>query len=143
MNSPAIPDLLDRLLLDAGGPVQQLRQARAKVVSATQGSYETLFDPDLPGNLSPEERLLVAWYACLLTPHGPLAAIIASCCTWNPGYWRRLKRMRCTHWGNLGWRRSWGLPAPWCWTRLQVIAQPLSNCWRRGWHRWMWSRWGS
>ena len=61
MNSPAIPDLLDRLLLDAGGPVQQLRQARAKVVSATQGSYETLFDPDLPGNLSPEERLLVAW----------------------------------------------------------------------------------
>lgn len=74
MNSPAIPDLLDRLLLDAGGPVQQLRQARAKVVSATQGSYQTLFDPDLPGNLSPEERLLVAWYACLLTPHGPLAA---------------------------------------------------------------------
>lgn len=74
MNSSATPDLLDRLLLTAGGPVQQLRQARGKVVSATQGSYEALFDADLPGNLSLEERLLVAWYACRLTPHAPLAA---------------------------------------------------------------------
>lgn len=75
MNSSATPDLLDRLLLTAGGPVQQLRQARGKVVSATQGSYEALFDADLPGNLSLEERLLVAWYACRLTPHAPLAEL--------------------------------------------------------------------
>ena len=74
MNSSATPDLLDRLLLTAGGPVQQLRQVRGKVVSATQGSYEALFDADWPGNLSLEERLLVAWYACRLTPQAPLAA---------------------------------------------------------------------
>lgn len=74
MISSATSDLLDRLLLTAGGPVQQLRQVRGKVVSATQGSYEALFDADLPGNLSLEERLLVAWYACRLTPHAPLAA---------------------------------------------------------------------
>lgn len=74
MNSPVLPDLLTHLLLGADSPVQGLRQARAKVTDATEGSYQALFAEDLPGSLSLQERLLVAEYACQLTPQPELAA---------------------------------------------------------------------
>lgn len=74
MNSPVLPDLLTRLLLSEHSPVQGLRQARAKVSDATEGSYQALFAENLPGSLSLQERLLVAEYACQLTPQPELAA---------------------------------------------------------------------
>lgn len=67
-------DLLDELLLPVGSAVRTLRQARGKVVSATEGSYQALFDPQLPGSLSVEERLQVALHVCELTPAQALAA---------------------------------------------------------------------
>src|SRR5690606_29427614 len=42
------------------------RHAREKVAAATQGSYELFFDP-AAGGLSMPERLLVAYYACVLS----------------------------------------------------------------------------
>ena len=74
MNSPALPDLLTRLVLGEASPVRGLRQARAKVTDATEGSYQALFAADLPGSLTLQERLLVAEYACQLTPQPELAA---------------------------------------------------------------------
>jgi CMD domain protein len=78
--SPSAPtgapaaDLIDRLAgLAPGSPVHALRHRREKVVAATQGSHDGLFDPALPG-LSLAERLLVAVYACRLTPAPGLAA---------------------------------------------------------------------
>ncbi|CAN7201884.1 CMD domain protein [Variovorax sp. LjRoot175] len=70
-------DLVDRIVgLDAavqGSATHALRHQRDKVAAATQGSYDALFDPALPG-LSLRERLLVALYACRLTPAPELAA---------------------------------------------------------------------
>ena len=48
------------------------RHQRAKVVAATQGSEQALFDPALAG-LTLIERLCVALYACRLTPSEMLA----------------------------------------------------------------------
>lgn len=67
-------DLIDDLLgLGPGNPVYALRHWREKVALATQASYELLFDPGLQG-LSLRDRLLVALYACRLTPCAELAA---------------------------------------------------------------------
>ncbi len=67
-------DLIDRLTgLAPGSETYALRHQRDKVVSATQGSYDALFDPALPG-LSQAERLLAALYAARLTPSPELAA---------------------------------------------------------------------
>ena len=67
-------DLVDRLAgLVPGSPIHQVRHRREKVAVATQGSYDALFDPGLAG-LSLIERLLVALYACRLTPADALAA---------------------------------------------------------------------
>lgn len=61
-------DLVDQVVgLAPGSAIHALRHKRDKVVAATQGSYEALFDPELAG-LSLAERLLVAVYACRLTP---------------------------------------------------------------------------
>ncbi len=66
-------DLIDQLVgLVPGSATHGVRHRRDKVVQATQGSYEALFDPALPG-LSLAERLLVALYACRLTPAPALA----------------------------------------------------------------------
>jgi len=66
-------DTIDRLVnLSAQNQTYAVRHEREKVVSATQGSEDGLFDPELPG-LSVEERLCVALYACLLTPAPELA----------------------------------------------------------------------
>lgn len=89
MTSPApfcddATDLIDRLAgIENGSPMQGLRHQRDKVRAATQGSYEALFDPAL-GGLSVTERLLVALYACRLTPAPELAAhyherVVAEC----------------------------------------------------------------
>jgi uncharacterized peroxidase-related enzyme len=53
-------DLIDRLVpLADGTPTHAMRHQRDKVVAATQGSYDSLFDPALQG-LSLPERLLAA-----------------------------------------------------------------------------------
>ncbi|MDQ6639639.1 MAG: CMD domain protein [Pseudomonadota bacterium] len=67
-------DLVDRLVgLAPGSELHVLRHRRDKVVAATQGSYDSLFDRALAG-ISLVERLLVALYACRLTPAPELAA---------------------------------------------------------------------
>ncbi|BDB24035.1 hypothetical protein Tamer19_29090 [Cupriavidus sp. TA19] len=72
-SAPAV-DLIDQLTgLAPGSATHALRHQRNKVVAATQGSYDALFDPALPG-LSLAERLLVALYAARLTPSAALAA---------------------------------------------------------------------
>lgn len=78
MNASVSPtpggDLVDELAGIAPGSATHLtRHRRDKVAAATQGSYDALFDPALPG-LSLAERLLVALYACRLTPAPALAA---------------------------------------------------------------------
>ncbi|MGN8062381.1 acyl-CoA thioester hydrolase/BAAT C-terminal domain-containing protein [Ralstonia sp. 22111] len=66
-------DVVDQVAgLDDGSATQALRHAREKVATATQGSYDALFDAALPG-LTLGERLLVALYACRLTPAAELA----------------------------------------------------------------------
>ncbi|QNP47198.1 CMD domain-containing protein [Diaphorobacter aerolatus] len=67
-------DLVDHIVgLRPGGRTYEVRHQREKVVAATQGSYDALFDPHLP-DLSLTERLLVALHACVLTPAPELAA---------------------------------------------------------------------
>ncbi|WP_454695087.1 CMD domain protein [Achromobacter aegrifaciens] len=67
-------DLVDRLIgLAPGAKTYEVRHFREKVAAATQGSYDALFDPALPG-LSLAERLLVALYATRITPSPLLAA---------------------------------------------------------------------
>lgn len=67
-------DLVDRLIgLAPGVKTYEVRHFREKVAAATQGSYDALFDPALPG-LSLAERLLVALYATRITPSPLLAA---------------------------------------------------------------------
>lgn len=54
------PDLIDQLVpLPVGAPLHAVRHQRAKVVDATRGSYDALFDPALAGP-SLAERLLAA-----------------------------------------------------------------------------------
>jgi uncharacterized peroxidase-related enzyme len=57
---PVVVDVVDALVpLHAASPVHAVRHQRDKVVAATQGSYDAIFDPALPG-LSLAERLLAA-----------------------------------------------------------------------------------
>jgi uncharacterized protein YciW len=81
-NIPATPctaptvalDLIDTLAgLQSGSSTHLLRHRRDKVVLATQGSYDSLFDTALPG-LTLAERLLVALYACRLSNAAALSA---------------------------------------------------------------------
>lgn len=66
-------DTIDRVVnLSNQQQTYVVRHEREKVVSATQGSEDGLFDPALPG-LTLKERLCVALYACLLTPAPELA----------------------------------------------------------------------
>ncbi|WP_273826400.1 CMD domain-containing protein [Pseudomonas asplenii] len=70
-----VPDLLDSLLnLQPGTALHDVRHAREKVVSATQGSQELFFAAELGNDLSLCERLWVAYYAARLTPQAALAA---------------------------------------------------------------------
>jgi uncharacterized protein YciW len=66
-------DVVDQVAgLNGGDATYALRHEREKVATASQGSYDALFDAALPG-LSLGERLLVALYACRLTPAPELA----------------------------------------------------------------------
>lgn len=66
-------DTVDRVVgFATDSPTRAVRHARAKVVNATQGSEDALFDPALPG-LTLQERLLVALLACALVPAKALA----------------------------------------------------------------------
>ncbi|MDY7578964.1 CMD domain protein [Herbaspirillum sp. RTI4] len=67
-------DVIDQLTgLQADSSLHALRHLREKVVVATQGSYDTLFDPALE-DIALDERLLVALYACRLSGAHVLAA---------------------------------------------------------------------
>ena len=67
-------DIVDQLVgLTPGTQTFEVRHKRDKVAAATQGSYDALFDPALPG-LSLADRLLVALYATRITPSPLLAA---------------------------------------------------------------------
>lgn len=67
-------DVIDKLVgLQPGGSLHALRHQREKVAAATQGSYDTLFDPALEG-IGLDERLLLALYACRLSGSQDLAA---------------------------------------------------------------------
>ncbi|WP_449121587.1 CMD domain-containing protein [Pseudomonas viridiflava] len=69
------PDLLDSLLnIAPGSPLHQIRHAREKVASATQGSQDLFFDPALDNDLSLSERLWVAYYAARLGKQATLTA---------------------------------------------------------------------
>ncbi len=67
-------DIVDQLVgLAPGTSTFDVRHKRDKVAAATQGSYDALFDPALPG-LPLADRLLVALYATRITPSPLLAA---------------------------------------------------------------------
>jgi hypothetical protein len=73
MTQKTMHDTIDQLLdLTPGMSTHAARYQRAKVVQATQGSEDGLFDPALEG-LSVTERLLAALLACQLTPAAELA----------------------------------------------------------------------
>ena len=74
----AAQDLVDQLVgLKSDDATYAVRHQRDKVAAATQGSYDALFDPALPG-LTLAERLLVALYAARLTPAPGWPRTIAS-----------------------------------------------------------------
>lgn len=71
-NTPS--DLIDQLAgLTSGDDLFTLRHQREKVAVATQGSYDSLFDPELK-DLGLDERVLVALYACRLSHADELTA---------------------------------------------------------------------
>jgi len=67
-------DVIDALVpLHAASPLHAVRHQRDKVVAATQGSYDAIFDPALPG-LSLAERLLAAQTVARLSGSAVLEA---------------------------------------------------------------------
>ena len=60
----------------ANDPVHALRRKREKVISASQGSYGAIFDPNILG-ISIEERWLVAHAVATLTGCTALAELYA------------------------------------------------------------------
>jgi uncharacterized peroxidase-related enzyme len=70
----AATDVVDQVAgLAAGSAIHTLRHGRDKVAASTQGSYNGLFDPALPGPTL-TERLLVALYAARLAGAAELVA---------------------------------------------------------------------
>jgi len=67
-------DVIDKAVgLNAKHPLSALRHERPKVVAATQGSYESMFAPEVLG-ITVTERLLVALHACRLSKAERLTA---------------------------------------------------------------------
>ena len=67
-------DVIDALVpLHAASPLHAVRHQRDKVVAATQGSYDAIFDPALPG-LSLADRLLAAQTVARLSGSAVLEA---------------------------------------------------------------------
>ncbi|BEU97857.1 peroxidase-related enzyme [Acidovorax sp. DW039] len=74
VTGPSDSDVIDQLLgFSQDDPMHVVRYQRDKVVAATQGSYDGLFDPALPG-LGLAERLLVALLIARLSGSGRLEA---------------------------------------------------------------------
>ena len=72
-NSVDAIDVIDLMAgLAPGSALYILRHQRDKVASATQGSYDAMFDAAVEG-LSVSERLLVALYACSLSQAAELS----------------------------------------------------------------------
>ena len=70
------PDIIDSAVpLAAGHPVFALRRQRAKVVAATQASFEAMFAAEVRG-ITVNERLLVALHVCRLSRSDSLAAVL-------------------------------------------------------------------
>lgn len=66
-------DVIDAVVgLNEGDPLFAVRHARDKVSSATQASYDLFFGQDSAA-LPIQDRLLVAWYASLLSRSDALA----------------------------------------------------------------------
>lgn len=66
-------DVIDQIVpLNPAQSSHGVRHQRAKVVAATQGSYEAMFAPTVQG-ITVAERLLVALYACRLSGADSLA----------------------------------------------------------------------
>ncbi|MDB5895779.1 MAG: carboxymuconolactone decarboxylase [Rhodoferax sp.] len=78
MNIPSTlyaADLVDALVpLPAGSPVHAVRHQRDKVVAATQGSFDSIFDPALAGPTL-AERLLAAHHIARLSGSTALQAL--------------------------------------------------------------------
>jgi uncharacterized protein YciW len=63
----AATDIIDSVVgLTPEDPLFAVRHARRKVSEATQGSYDLFFETVNRG-LALQDRLLVAWYACVLS----------------------------------------------------------------------------
>lgn len=74
MTSSSPIDVIDHAVpLAPTQATHAVRHQRAKVVAATQGSYEGLFTPEIEG-ISVVERLLTAFHACRLSKADSLAA---------------------------------------------------------------------
>ena len=74
MTSPFPTDVIDHAVpLAPSQATHAVRHQRAKVVAATQGSYDGLFAPAIEG-ISVVERLLTAFHACRLSKADSLAA---------------------------------------------------------------------
>ncbi|SHH41351.1 CMD domain protein [Pollutimonas bauzanensis] len=73
VNAPPGADLIDSVVgLTPGTALYATRHGREKVAKATQRSYELFFDA-AAGQPAIEERLLVAYYACVLSQAPGLA----------------------------------------------------------------------
>jgi uncharacterized peroxidase-related enzyme len=78
MTEPIRADVVDATVpLAPGSPAHAVRHQRDKVVAATQGSYDAIFDPALPG-LTLAERLLAAQAVAQASGAAALAAHYAS-----------------------------------------------------------------
>jgi CMD domain protein len=68
------PDALDQFAgITADSPVGQLRAQQPAAVSAAQGSYLALLEPDDPAGVSRYEREAIALRVAVLTPSEPVA----------------------------------------------------------------------
>ena len=75
MTTLAFPtDVIDQIVpLTPGKPTYAARHERAKVVAATQASYDGMFSAEIEG-ISVGERLLVAFHTAVLSKDAALAA---------------------------------------------------------------------
>lgn len=71
--TPVGHDLIDQIVgLSRGQPLYSTRHSREKIAAATQRSYALFLDTGSAG-LTRKDKLLVAWYACLLSGAAELA----------------------------------------------------------------------
>ena len=70
-----IPDIINQLVgITLEHLLYEVRHRRPEVVAHSQGSYEAIFQPTDPGDLSPEERFMAGLRVAILTPSPLLVA---------------------------------------------------------------------